>query len=335
MNPRSPIALHDVLGQSIAVGTLRRAMETGRLHHAILFDGPSGVGKNLTAEAVAQCVLCEKPSGGVACGQCAACIKVLRRDAIGRSVHPDFATVAKAMYDPAVIGRKTQETQDISADQVRTVVLARMSLGAVFGRGRLFLIRDADELSVSAANALLKTLEEPPPRTYFILTSTRGGELLPTIRSRVQRIRFGPLPEDALCTILVREGHDPKVAEGVARDAQGSLTIAREKLANGAKDGLEPWISSIEMALEDKTFAGALKAAEGSKGARDTVGAGLEAFAAHLVDTARKAASESSPKALRAADGYVRVQRALRQLDGNASPQLVTEALLADLRGMP
>ncbi len=335
MTPVAGGSLDTVLGQETAVGTVRRALGADRLHHALLFEGPAGVGKSFVAEAVAQALLCESRREGLACGTCASCIKVLRRDANGRSVHPDFATVARGMYDPAAIGRKTQETQEISVDQVRTVVLARIALGPVLGQGRLFLVRDADELSTSAANALLKTLEEPPPRTYFVLTTTRPGELLPTIRSRTQRIRFAPLPEDAITSVLVREGHERAAAEAVARDAQGSLAIARDKMKGTGNDAIDGWISSMESALTDKTFAGALKAAEGSKGSRDAVGLGLEAFMAHLVDAARKAVATPTPVALRAAERYVRVQRALRQLDGNGSPQLVMEALLADLRSIP
>ncbi len=327
--------LDRVLGQPTAVGTLRRALAEDRLHHALLFDGPRGVGKAFVAEALAQALLCEKRIEGLACGICAACTKVPRKDANGRSVHPDFAPVARGMYDPAAIGRKTQETQDISVDQVRTVVLSRLALGAVLGVARLFVVRDADELSVAAANAILKTLEEPPPRTYFVLTTTRPGELLPTIRSRTQRIRFSPLPEEALAHLLSGEGHDPARARDVARDAQGSLEMARGKLTGANDESTNGWIAALTSGLTDKTFASALRASDASKGSRDAVVTGLEAFAAHLVDEARTSIAEPSTKALRAAEHYVRVQKALRQLEGNGSPQLVVEALLADLRNVP
>jgi DNA polymerase-3 subunit delta' len=327
--------LERIVGQPTALGTLRRALAEDRLHHALLFEGPAGVGKGFTAEALAQALLCERRSGGLACGTCASCMKVPRKDANGRSVHPDFATIARGMYDPAAIGRKTQETQEISVDQVRTVVLARIALGPVLGVGRLFFVRDADELSTAAANAILKTLEEPPARTYFVLTTTRPGELLPTIRSRTQRIRFAPLPEEALAHVLASEGHDAAQARSIAKDAQGSLETARAKLQGGENETAKTWVSAFEAALVDKTFAGSLRASEASKGSRDAVAMGLEAFAAHLVEEARTSVGERSPKALRAAERYVRVQKALRQLEGNGAPQLVVEALLADLRSVP
>jgi DNA polymerase III subunit delta' len=327
--------LERVVGQPTALGTIRRALAEDRLHHALLFEGPAGVGKSFVAEALAQALLCERRVGGLPCGVCASCTKVPRKDANGRSVHPDFAPVARGMYDPAAIGRKSQETQDISVDQVRTVVLARIALGPVLGVARLFLVREADELSVAAANALLKTLEEPPPRTYFVLTTTRPGELLPTIRSRTQRIRFAPLPEDALVQVLTAEGHEPARARAVAKDAQGSLAAARATLAGSENEAEKAWIAAFEGALGDKTFAGALRASESSKGSRESVAMGLEAFAAHLVEEARACVGEPSAKALRAAERYVRVQKAMRQLEGNGSPQLVVEALLADLRSVP
>ena len=327
--------LDAILGQPTATRTLRRARASGRLHHALLFDGPAGIGKSTTAEALAQALLCEEPSERLACGLCASCKKVPRRDPNGRSVHPDFAPVARGMYDPAAIGRKTKETQDISVDQVRTVVLSRIAFGPVRGVARLFLVRDADELSVSAANALLKTLEEPPPRTYFVLTTARPGELLPTIRSRTQRIRFGPLPREALVSLLTAEGHAAEVAARAAEDAQGSLALARQKVSADAADGTSPWISSFESAITDPTFAGSLRASEASKGSREAVTAGLEAFGNHLVAEARAHVREPSGRALRAAERHARVQVALRQLESNGSPQLVVEALLADLRSMP
>lgn len=327
--------LERVVGQPTALGTIRRALAEDRLHHALLFEGPAGVGKSFVAEALAQALLCERRQEGLACGTCASCTKVPRKDANGRSVHPDFAPIARGMYDPAAIGRKNQETQEISVDQVRTVVLGRIALGPVLGVARLFLVRDADELSIAAANAILKTLEEPPPRTYFVLTSTRPGELLPTIRSRTQRIRFAPLPEEAIAGVLVAEGQEASRARAAAKDAQGSLAVAREKLSGSEDETGKTWVAAFESALADKTFAGSLRASDASKGSREAVAAGLEAFAAHLVGEARGTVGERSAKALRAAERYVRVQKALRQLEGNGSPQLVVEALLADLRSVP
>jgi len=327
--------LGEVLGQRTAVGTLRRALAADRLHHALLFEGPAGVGKGFAAEGLAQALLCEARVEGLACGICASCKKVPRKDANGRSVHPDFAPIARGMYDPSAIGRKSPETQEISVDQVRTVVLSRIALGPVLGVGRLFFVRDADELSTAAANALLKTLEEPPPRTYFVLTTTRPGELLPTIRSRTQRIRFSPLPAEALVGILEKQGHAHEAAKSAARDAHGSLDAANVLLGGGEDEAAKGWITSFEAALADKTFAGALKSSEASKGSREAVAKGLEAFAAHLVEEARKSVAEASPRALRAAERHARVQKALKQLEGNGSPQLVVEALFADLRSVP
>src|SRR6202034_694142 len=103
---------------------------------------------------------------------------------------------------------RTQESQEISIDQVRTLVLARAAFAPHEGRAKVFIVRRADELSTSAANALLKTLEEPNNRTHFILLSAQADSLLSTIRSRTQRVRFAALPDAVVTKLLAARGVD-------------------------------------------------------------------------------------------------------------------------------
>ncbi|MBK6460238.1 MAG: hypothetical protein IPF92_04410 [Myxococcales bacterium] len=209
---RVPATLDTVLGQATALETLRRALATGRTHHAYLFDGPEGVGKERAAFGLAQCLVCERPSAGLACGSCSACGRAVPAEPGGLPLHPDIAVLGRGLYEPAQIGRKTPESREISIDQVRTIVLSRAAFPPHEGRARVFIVRAADELGVSAANALLKTLEEPHRATTFVLLTARKGSLLSTIRSRALALRFGALPLAVVAEVLVAGGLAPEAA---------------------------------------------------------------------------------------------------------------------------
>jgi DNA polymerase-3 subunit delta' len=154
------------------------------VHHAYLFEGPDGVGKERAAFGLAQALVCEsRPTGSAdACGRCSSCRRAVPAQGAARPAHPDVTVIERGLYDPAVLGRRSPETQDISIDQIRTLVLARAAFPPTEGRAKVFLVRRAEELSASAANSLLKTLEEPGARTHFVLLSAVGDSLLPTIR---------------------------------------------------------------------------------------------------------------------------------------------------------
>jgi DNA polymerase-3 subunit delta' len=216
-----------VLGQPHAIETLRRGLARGKLHHALLFAGPEGVGKELTAFALACAIVCTV-SPGEGCGTCSSCHRALTFSREGAAVplHPDVIVVARGLYGREILGRTTEEKTDISVDQIRRVVLERVNLGPHEAPQRLVIVRAADELSVGAANALLKTLEEPPPHTRFVLITSRAGELLPTIRSRTQLLRFAPLTDALVEKILIGRGVDPATAKRVAPLSAGSASIA-------------------------------------------------------------------------------------------------------------
>src|SRR5579862_6183704 len=119
--------LSTVRAQPTAVETLRRAVASGRGHHAYLFDGGAGGGEERAAFGLAQALVCERRREGEAdaCGECSASGRAVPRAGEARPVHPDVVVLERGLYDPAAIGKKSPETQDISIDQVRTLVLAR------------------------------------------------------------------------------------------------------------------------------------------------------------------------------------------------------------------
>lgn len=204
--------LRDILHQDSAVDALRRALAGGRLHHAYLFAGPDGIGKGLAAQALAEALLCAVPRGdGDACGQCPSCRRSAARG------HPDLHIVER--------GKKPDGAPEASIriDQVRALQRA-LSFKAYEGGRRVVLMLEPDRMNPSTANALLKTLEEPGPNTHFALVTDSPHRLLPTILSRCQRVRFGPLPRAFVAEqITTRVGLDAETADLVAGLAEGSI----------------------------------------------------------------------------------------------------------------
>src|SRR5512136_2863924 len=210
----------EIIGQDRAVDALRAALRRGGLHHAYLFAGPEGVGKGTAARLLAQAANCERNDGD-ACGTCASCRK------IARGVHPDVLLVERER-DMARAGRWEPKggrtpSRDIVVDQVRELVDRRLSLRRFEGRRRFVLLDPADAMNPQAQNAILKTLEEPPPDTTLVLVSSSADALLATVRSRCLRLGFGPLPEAMLVERLVAEGRPSASARLAASLAAGSL----------------------------------------------------------------------------------------------------------------
>jgi len=169
------VTLGQIRGQARAVDQLRRAIAQGRVPHAYLFTGPPGSGKATAALALAAAMNCER-APGEGCGECEAC------DRIGRGIHPDVVTL-----------ERQGASHTVPIETIRKQVIPVLGLAPHEALARFFLIEEATALLDPAANALLKTLEEPPARTHFVLCTSSIHELLPTIRSRCQRVIFQPL----------------------------------------------------------------------------------------------------------------------------------------------
>jgi DNA polymerase-3 subunit delta' len=175
--------------------------------HAWLFAGPAGVGKTTIAAAFLARLACTGDNGLDPCGRCKSCLAYERGDP------PDLAVLRR-------------DGQFIKIEQVRDAT-ARLHYPPVLAGCKAVLIDDAETLHEAAANALLKTLEEPPDRVAFVLVSARPQLLLQTIVSRCQVLRFGELAQDDLAALLAAEGQAADVARTAAALAQGSLHAAR------------------------------------------------------------------------------------------------------------
>lgn len=202
-----------ILGHDRLVRQFAHAWQTGRLGHAYLFAGPPGIGKQTFARELAHTLLCERLSATFkACGECAGCVP------FAANSHPDY------LYET-----KPEDKNEFPIPQVREVI-DNFSLKSLRGGYKVCVLDDAETLSTGAANAFLKTLEEPPAKAVLILLSRVDSEqLLPTIRSRCQVVRFAPLTPPDVREILSRHGiDDPILRDRLARLSGGSPGQALE-----------------------------------------------------------------------------------------------------------
>ena len=203
------MAWADVLGQDFAARILRTHLATGRVAQAYLLAGPDGVGKRRLALEMAKALVCEAGDGSRPCEACRTCRQ------IGRGAHPDVHRLTPG-----------GASQQIKIEEARQLI-SRLALRPFSARAQVAIIEAADRLTEEAANALLKTLEEPSTQTRFVLTSAHPASCLPTIISRCQLIRCRPLPWDVIARILVEQQHcEPRLAQTIARLAGGSASAA-------------------------------------------------------------------------------------------------------------
>ena len=298
----------DISGHRRLIDLLSRSIANESLPPSLLFSGPSGAGKRLTALAVAQTLNCVQPVRSAslaidACGTCSSCSR------IARGVHPDVIILAPG------------DSGAIKIEQVRDAV-DRTGFRPFEGRRRVVIIDDADAIVSGAQNALLKTLEEPPSASMFILVTSLPDLLLPTVRSRLIRLSFaagGRLDVD----VEARDVAQRVLMHAAAtKDAGRRIDAARELLektgAGGAsdRDQLSAHLLAMASLLRDAEAVAA--------GADDSV----------LVHPDAKAALERLAHTFRGERGvgaFDAVERAMQALSGNAGVKVVADWLVLQL----
>lgn len=274
-----------------AAARLRGALAGARLPHAYLFTGPR-LGPQLRAtRLLASAVNCQGNGDDPAadpCGTCDACHK------IDTGIHPDVVTL-----------EREGAAQLIPIETVRSQVIARLGLPPHEARVRVFIIEEAAALAGPSANAMLKTLEEPPRRTLFLLCTVAPDGLLPTIRSRCQRVRFAAGP-----------GLDEEAPEGDA-----SAVARREHLAALALELAQAGRPPVELPA---------RICEGKGDAPLVVAEALRALHRRATDAAGAGELGAAREACARATGLLDIHRAMTV--HNAQPQLALEALLAGWR---
>lgn len=312
-----------ILGQDTPVNVLERALRTGKMAHAYLFEGIEGCGKMTTALALVEAAFCGRDE---ACGQCPSCRKMASRQ------HPDLHVVEP---DGAFI--KIDQIRDLQRELVLRPVEASM---------KACIIDEADRLNPAAANALLKTLEEPPGNALMILLTSRLASILPTVRSRCQLLRFGPLPERVIEEELLRRGTAPDTARMAASLANGSLKRALEAGEEGDSAGRGQMLSRLG-ALSLGDIAPLFAAAEELAADRETAverldelasllrdvfliqGGGAEVVNRDLLPLLEQEAGRSSLETSR--QRLAHILEARQALTRNANPRLTMDVLLMRL----
>jgi len=290
-----------ILGQDRAVDQFMAAWDRGALHHAWLLAGPRGVGKASFARAAATRVLADAAGPKVDL----AGIETPEDHPIAKLVaagsHPDLRWLER-LENP----KTGNLARNISVDQVR-------SLGELVGSTpfmspwRAVVIDSADDLEGSAANALLKMLEEPPPNSLFLLVTHAPGRLLPTIRSRCRRLDFQTLSDDAMASILERE-----LPEQSASDRSRAVAMA------GGSAGRAVALASLDLAKLEQAavkilregdptnaFRSALASELGKKAAAERYSAFLDLMPSLVAREARQLSGVARERAL---DAYARAR---------------------------
>lgn len=235
--------------------------------------------------------------------------------------HPDLILVGRGVYPPALIGGASEAT-GISVEQIRRIVLTRMGYPPHEGKALVIIVRGAEDLTVSAANALLKTLEEPGKGVHFILLTSRPASLLDTVLSRSLAIRFGALPESVMATLLEREGITPEVAPY----AQGSLERARMLAEPEARRARDDFLAGLDRAMAE----GHAEAALGFADQRPDGRGDLLSLLAFVATTFAQRGHDESGRHLWA-DRYEIISRSIRKIEANGSPALVLESMVGEL----
>lgn len=282
-------------------GQVRGAQAAGRLAHALLLAGPRGAGKGHFARGVAALLLCEAPRGEKPCGSCRSCVQ------LAAGSHPNALLLSREGLHCVALDPARQEgaiplwqpdkdsaRREIAIDAIRALV-ERLGMAAHYGQAKVAIVAPADALNANGANALLKTVEEPPPATHLLLAAERWGALPATLRSRCQILRL-TRPRAAADT------HAPDDwSRALAEACEGRLSglrLAQGLKRDGAQQALETWLRTATAWLR----AGAAPGQGSAAPAR----LGPEAIAGVLDD----------------------VLEARRALERNGSPSLLVESIM-------
>jgi len=327
------VILDQIQGQDRAIGLLRRAIGADRLAHAFVFAGPPGVGKRATALALARAVLCpEAPGAG--CGTCIDCRLV------GAGSHPDVF-----VEDLAAAQAERATATAVSIEQIRRAA-ASLSLRPVRGQRKVGIVDQADRMTAEAQNALLKTLEEPRGAATLVLVASNLDALLPTIRSRCQRLMFAPLPDALVVELLAREGIDPELARRAGTLASGSLDRGRELASSEGFARSEEIRARLErldrLSIPERLDLAAELSPRGERNRGQqalTTATILEMFRERMLDAARAAAPGTADDDLhehlaavrRARRQLAEVYASVRDLERNANANLAWDKLLLEL----
>jgi len=329
------VPFRDLIDQRHAQALLRGALRSGRVSHAYLFVGPSGVGRLTAARAFAQALLCAE-GGDDACGRCPACRKVVA------GAHPDLRVISAGRSETGA------ERRAVGIDQIRDLK-REAAYGPYEGSRKVFVVEDAEAMRAEAANSLLKIVEEPPQGIVIILISESTTALLPTLVSRSQFVRFSFVSAPEIARALTeRAGVPPDRAAFLAAISGGRVGVALAAAAAGEApfDRRAEVLRTLEL-VERGDAVQRLDAAEAVAKQKDEIERWLDVAllwvrdvvvwqeageAAQLANLDARAevvawAARTSPAALRRTAAAI--EEAKTNLRRNLNPRLVLETLFA------
>jgi DNA polymerase-3 subunit delta' len=324
------VPLNAIVGHASLISLLRRAVERGRVPQSLIFAGPAGVGKRTTALALAQAVNCPNQKSGDACGTCSTCQRILKGQ------HADVTLIDQG------------DEASIKIRQLRERLLEVVGYRPFEARRRVFVIDPAEEMTLEAQDALLKTLEEPPSAAILILITAHPDTLLPTIQSRCRRLRFGLLAERDVTRVLTeRCGVAPDAALRLAALSGGRVSQALAEQSGGAEDDRDVAMAVLVAAragsVAQRLKASAALTQHGSKRRdREALGHRLTVLGSLVRDLGvvragsgvglantdmERALRDLAPgfDLARVTDAFGANDRAERALERNASPKIVAD----------
>lgn len=333
----------NIIGHEWAVTLLRRSIQNGRVAHAYLLSGPASIGKQVLALRMAQALICERADGDP-CGECRTCRRVERGN------HPDVRIAGMATQAQGLKPDEAVRQKDLKIDTVREWQgdITRLPYEAP---RRILILHDAERLTESAANAMLKTLEEPPAYAVLILVASTTSDLMPTIVSRCRLLRLRPVPRRTIADAL-RERYRlvPDEADLLAGWSGGRIGWALHMVQN--PDALQSYQEQLDELIDLRVRSRADQFAWAEERAKEYRGGEQErAFAAlelwqrwqrdvllvaagrgdAIVFSDRQAALQQAATrtSLTALHAFLkRLELAARQLRENTNPQVVFENLL-------
>jgi DNA polymerase III subunit delta' len=346
------MAFRDILGHGRTIDFLRRTIAEGRSGASLVFHGPVGVGRRLTALSLAQALNCDvEPGEG--CGRCSACSRISRVET-GKLEEGDHKGDARETTGHPDVRIVVPGKEEIRIDEIRSV-RQQAQRRPFEGKRSVFIIDPAERMTTEAANALLKTLEEPPPSACLILIASDPDALLPTVRSRCRLIPFHPVPVAEVARHLeAAASMSPDDAALVARLSGGRPGRALSFDLEAYRSGREAVLEILARLIERRPRAHVLKDAEvlGSRDDDAFIAASLETLETVLRDAMilhaggdpgrivnrdveadlRKVADRIGD---RLPDALRRLGEARRDLAWNVNKQLLLEVLLLDLAQAP
>lgn len=355
-----PVALGAILGQDRAIATLDAALRSGRLHHAWIFHGPTGVGKFTTALAFAAVLLDPSSEAGLS-GAIEPDPESQVQRLLSSGTHPDLHIITKelSIFSEDADVRKSKQIT-IPKDVIDTHLLGPAALSpnlrhaAAPRASKVFIVDEAELLDRSpnnapTQNAILKTLEEPPPGTVIILVTSSEERLLPTIRSRCQRVGFAPLEPDAMRRWVAGRGLDVDARQrdwliGFSDGSPGVMLSALEGGFYAWFETLEPMLDAARRGAYDPDLGPAL-----ARLADEWAKAWVEANELASKESANRAGARWIFRLLSAwlraglrraesaevhAEAIDLVRQAERRLDSSVQLAFVMESLSAELAGL-